>query len=88
MVYLIISLLILLYYFFLAPATIKNTLGVILLVGLLALLLVLAVLSFIKILELPTEVFLVLAMLGLAWLTLRDVSRLTPLPRSQARKRS
>ncbi|KXT75762.1 DUF3165 family protein [Streptococcus sp. DD12] len=87
MVYLIISLLILLYYFFLAPATIKNTMGVILLVGLLALLLVLAVLSFMTFLELPAEVFVVLGMVAVSYWSLRDVWRLKPLTKSKSVKR-
>ncbi len=87
MVYLIISLLILLYYFFLAPATIKNTMGVILLVGLLALLMVLAALSFMTFLELPAEVFVVLGMIGIAYWSLRDVWRLKPLNKSKSTKR-
>ena len=72
MIYVIISILILLYYFFLAPKTIKNTLTVILMVGLVSVLLVLAALSFIRIMELPTEVFETLGMIALGDVILRD----------------
>ncbi len=49
----------------------------ILLVGLLALLIVLAGMTFMKILQSPPELFIVLGMLGLAYLTLRDIKNLS-----------
>ncbi|MFC5630378.1 MULTISPECIES: DUF3165 family protein [Streptococcus] len=77
MFYFIVAVLIILYYFFRAPKTIKNTLSMILLVGLLALLIVLAGMTFMKILQSPPELFIVLGMLGLAYLTLRDIKNLS-----------
>jgi len=58
MFYLIIAILIVSYYIFMAPKTSGNTLGMIGFVGLIALLLVLAGMSFIKIMQSPPEIFL------------------------------
>lgn len=77
MFYLIIAILIILYYFFRAPKTIKNTLSIILMVGLIALLLVLASMTFMKILQSPPELFVGLGMLGLAYLTIKDINNLS-----------
>ena len=76
MFYLIIAILIVSYYIFMAPKTIRNTLGMIGFVGLIALLLVLAGMSFIKIMQSPPEIFLALAMVALGFFALRDVYRL------------
>lgn len=76
MFYLIIAILIVSYYIFMAPKTIRNTLGMIGVVGLIALLLVLAGMSFIKIMQSPPEIFLALAMVALGFFALRDVYRL------------
>ena len=76
MFYLIIAILIVSYYIFMAPKTIRNTLGMIGFVGLIALLLVLAGMSFIKIMQSP-EIFLALAMVALGFFALRDVYRFT-----------
>lgn len=77
MFYLILAILIVIYYIFGAPKTIKSTLNAILLVGLVALLVVLAAMSFIKILELPQEIFVVIAMIGVAYITIKDIKNFT-----------
>ena len=64
MFYLIIAILIISYYIFMAPKTIRNTLGMIGLVGL------------VKIMQSPPEIFLALAMVALGFFALRDVYRL------------
>ena len=58
MFYLIVAILIVSYYFFMAPTSIRNTLNTIGLVGAMALLIVLAFMSFIKILQSPPEILL------------------------------
>lgn len=77
MFYLIIAILIVLYYFFRAPKTIKNTLSIILVVGLIVLLLVLASMTFMKILQSPPELFIGIGMLVLAHRTLKDINNLS-----------
>ncbi|MGT2681468.1 DUF3165 family protein [Streptococcus porci] len=77
MFYLIIAILIILYYFFRAPKTIKNTLSIILVVGLVALLVVLAGMTFMQILQSPPELFIALGMIGVAYLTIKDIRNLS-----------
>lgn len=59
-----------------APKSIKNTLSMIGLVALVALLIVLAGMSLIKILESPPEVFVVIAMIAVSFFALRDILRM------------
>ena len=75
MFYLIVAILIVSYYFFMAPKTIRSTLNMIGIVGAVALLLVLAAMSFVKIMQSP-EIFLGLAMVALGFFAIRDVYRL------------
>lgn len=77
MFYLIIAILIILYYFFRAPKTIKNTLSIILVVGLVALLVVLAGMTFMQFLQSPPELFIALGMIGVAYLTIKDIRNLS-----------
>lgn len=74
MFYLIVALLIALYYFFMAPKTVRNTLNAI---GLVALLLVLAVMSFIKILQLPGELYIGLIMIPLGYTAFKETLNLS-----------
>lgn len=76
MFYLIVAILIVSYYFFMAPKTIRSTLNMIGMVGAIALLLVLAAMSFVKIMQSPPEIFLGLAMVALGFFAIRDVYRL------------
>ncbi|EFR44279.1 DUF3165 family protein [Streptococcus pseudoporcinus] len=76
MFYLIIAILIVSYYIFMAPKSIKNTLSMIGLVALVALLIVLAGMSLIKILESPPEIFVVIAMIAVSFFALRDILRM------------
>ncbi len=59
-----------------APASIRNTLSMIGLVALVALLLVLAGMSIVKLLQTPPEFFIALAMLALAYFSLKDILRM------------
>lgn len=76
MTYLIIAILIVLYYLFGAPKSVKNTMNMITLVGSVALMIVLASLTFLKILQSPPEILIVIGMAVLAYFTLKDISRL------------
>ena len=77
MFYLIVALLIALYYFFMAPKTVRNTLNAIGLVGLVALLLVFSVMSFIKILQLPGELYIGLIMIPLGYTAFKETLNLS-----------
>ena len=77
MFYAIIALLILLYYFFRAPKSLKNTLNAIFLVAAVVILGVLAVLSFQKILSLSAEIYVAVGMIVTGFLTIRDILNLS-----------
>lgn len=74
MIYLIIGILLLLLYIFATPQSIKGTVNVVTLVFGLVALLILLMLSALQIFQLPVEVFITLAMLALAYFSLRDIS--------------
>ena len=76
MFYLIVAILIVSYYFFMAPTSIRNTLNTIGLVGAIALLIVLAFMSFIKILQSPPEILLGFTMTIFGFFAIRDVYQL------------
>ncbi|AEF25578.1 DUF3165 family protein [Streptococcus parauberis] len=76
MFYLIIAILIISYYLFMAPDSIRNTISMIGMVALVALLLVLAGMSIIKIMQTPPEIFVALAMMVLAYFSLKDVIKM------------
>lgn len=78
MFYLLVGLLLGLYYIFVAPKTIKGTLNTVLVVGVIALLLVLAFLGVLKVMQSPPEVFVSIFMCGLGAYILRDVLQLRP----------
>lgn len=77
MFYLIIAILLVLYYVFVAPKTVKNTMNMISLVAIVAFLLVLAGMTFIKILQSPPEILVGLGMIVVGYYALRDVMRLS-----------
>lgn len=81
MFYLIIAVLIISYYLFMAPKSVRNTLAMIGLVGLVALLIVLASLSFIKIMQIPPEFFVGLGMIVLGYFALKDLFKMPEKPR-------
>lgn len=74
MVYLIIGILLILLYIFATPQSIKGTVNVVILVFGLVALLILLMLSALQIFQLPTEIFITLAMLALTYFSLRDIS--------------
>lgn len=59
-----------------APKSVRNTLTMIGLVALVALLIVLAGMSVLKILQTPPEIFIVLAMFALAYFSIKDILNL------------
>ena len=63
MVYLVLGILLLLLYVFATPESIKGTVNIVAMVCILVALLILLVLSFLKIFQLPTEIFIAVAML-------------------------
>lgn len=87
MFYLIIAILIISYYFFMAPKTVRSTLNMIGMVGAVALLLVLACMSFIKIMQSPPEIFVGIGMIGLGFFAIRDVFRLPTRKTNSGRNR-
>ena len=76
MFYLIIGVLILLYYIFAVPDSIKGTFNVLTAIFLLVVLLILLVLGIFRIFQLPTEFFIGAAMLALGWYAYRDLNRM------------
>ena len=74
MVYLIIGLLLLLLYVFATPQSIKGTVNIVLVVFAFVALLILLMLSVLQIFQLPTEFFIAVAMLFLAYFRLRDIT--------------
>ena len=74
MVYLIIGILLLLLYIFATPQSIKGTVNIVILVFGLVSLVILLMLSILQIFQLPTEFFITVAMLVLAYFSLRDIS--------------
>lgn len=84
MVYLVLGILLLLLYVFATPESIKGTVNIVAMVCILVALLVLLALSFLKIFQLPTEIFLSIAMLILAYFSVRDIT-LMPVKKSKRR---
>ena len=76
MFYLIVGILILLFYIFAAPPSIRGTLNVVTLVLILVVLLILLSLAAFKIFQLPSELFVTIGMLALAFFALRDLARM------------
>ena len=74
MVYLIIGILLLLLYVFATPQSIKGTVNIVILVFVVVALLILLMLSILQIFQLPTEFFVIIAMLVLAYFSLRDIT--------------
>ena len=74
MVYLIIGILLLLLYLFATPQSIKGTVNVVILVFGLVSLVILLLLSALQIFQLPAEFFVAIAMIALAYFSLRDIS--------------
>lgn len=84
MVYLVLGILLLLLYVFATPESIKGTVNIVAMVCILVALLVLLALSFLKIFQLPTEIFLAIAMLILVYFSVRDIT-LMPVKKSKRR---
>ena len=73
MVYLIIGILLLLLYIFATPKSIKGTVNVVILVFGLVALLTLLLMSAFQIFQLPAEFFVAIAMIALAYFSLKDI---------------
>ncbi|PZO95491.1 DUF3165 family protein [Streptococcus halichoeri] len=77
MFYLIVAVLIISYYLFMAPKSVRNTLTMIGVVGILATLLVLACLSLVKFMQSPPEILIALGMIALAVFAIRDIQHMS-----------
>lgn len=80
MFYAIIAILLLMYYIFIAPKTIKNTMNMISVVGIIAFLMVLAGMTFIRIIQSPPEIFIGIGMIIVGYYALKDVLHLRTRP--------
>ena len=76
MFYLIVGILILLFYIFAAPPSIRGTLNVVMLVLILIVVHILLTLAAFKIFQLPSEIFVGIGMTFLAYFALRDLARM------------
>ena len=74
MIYLIIGLLLLLLYVFATPQSIKGTVNVFVIIFVGLSLVILIMLSVFQIFQLPAEFFVAIAMLALAYFSLRDIT--------------
>ena len=74
MIYLIIGLLLLLLYVFGTPQSIKGTVNVFVIIFVGMSLVILIMLSVFQIFQLPAEFFVAIAMLALAYFSLRDIT--------------
>ena len=83
MFYAIIAILLLMYYIFIAPKTIKNTMNIISVVGIIAFLMVLAGMTFIRIIQSPPEIFIGIGMIIVGYYALKDVLHLRTRPKNK-----
>ena len=74
MIYLIIGLILLLIYIFATPQSIKGTVNVFVIIFVGMSLVILIMLSIFQIFQLPAEFFVAIAMLALAYFSLRDIT--------------
>ena len=83
MFYAIIAILLLMYYIFIAPKTIKNTMNMISVVGIIAFLMVLAGMTFIRIIQSPPEIFIGIGRIIVGYYALKDVLHLRTRPKNK-----
>ena len=83
MFYAIIAILLLMYYIFIAPKTIKNTMNMISVVGIIAFLMVLAGMTFIRIIQSPPEIFIGIGMIIVGYYAFKDVLHLRTRPKNK-----
>ncbi|HHF7012126.1 DUF3165 family protein [Streptococcus mutans] len=83
MFYAIIAILLLMYYIFIAPKTIKNTMNMISVVGIIAFLMVLAGMTFIRIIQSPPEIFIGIGMIIVGYYALKDILHLRTRPKNK-----
>ena len=83
MFYAIIAILLLMYYIFIAPKTIKNTMNMISVVGIIAFLMFLAGMTFIRIIQSPPEIFIGIGMIIVGYYALKDVLHLRTRPKNK-----
>ena len=81
MFYAIIAILLLMYYIFIAPKTIKNTMNMISVVGIISFLMVLAGMTFIRIIQSPPEMLIGIGIVG--YYALKDVLHLRTRPKNK-----
>ena len=68
---------------FIAPKTIKNTMNMISVVGIIAFLMVLAGMTFIRIIQSPPEIFIGIGMIIVGYYALKDVLHLRTRPKNK-----
>lgn len=83
MFYLIIGILLALYYFFMAPKTIKSTMNIVIIVGAAAFALVWGGMGLVHLVQSPPEIFLGILMTFFGIYVLRDVVLLEPKTKKQ-----
>lgn len=83
MIYLIIGILILLFYVFAIPASIKGTLNILTIVLLLVALIILLALAIFQIFKLPGELFVSIFLIIITVWALMDIERLVPPQKSK-----
>ena len=83
MCYAIIAILLLMYYIFIAPKTIKNTMNMISVVGIIAFLMVLAGMTFIRIIQSPPEIFIGIGMIIVGYYALKVVWHFRTSPKNK-----
>lgn len=77
MFYLIIAILIVLYYLFVASKTIKNTMDMIMLVAIASFAVFVIAMGIVKLMESPPEVYVILVMLVTGFYIVKDVVKLS-----------
>ncbi|HFI0235851.1 TPA: DUF3165 family protein [Streptococcus suis] len=87
MFYLIIAIILVLFYLFVAPNNIKGTMNVVIAVFLIVILFAALLLGFLKIMEVSLEVWLGIAMVILGLFAMRDINHLDRPKKRQAIRR-
>ncbi|HFI0419243.1 TPA: DUF3165 family protein [Streptococcus suis] len=82
MFYLILAILLVLFYIFVAPKNVKGTINLILAVFLLVVLVIALILGFLKIMQFSTKFWVVLIMILIGLWAMRDIHNLDSSPKS------
>lgn len=75
------------YYIFIAPKTVKSTMNMISLVGIIALLLVLTGMALMRLIQSPPEIFVGIGMSAVGYYSLNDVMKLSTKPKKSKREK-